>query len=254
MTEPRKSVVKRGLALVALVMALAILASLGTWQAGRYLMRRDIFDRMEEHLPQAIVTVDSATDFAEIPEFRRVRLEGGSLALEHTALIPRRFHKHLPGAWVLAPYVFADGSVVFVQRGWIPEHMEDAPPTSAPDAPLVGLVQMSGIREDVLAREYAAAGRFDLQSLPRLGDLDVALLYDTLDAPRPRADLLVVLGDDYREHASAELPTATYDHITRPYLTPMTHFGYAFLWYGAALLLVWIFWAGWTGRLARGSR
>ena len=142
----------------------------------------------------------------------------------------------------------------FVQRGWIPEHMEDAPPTSAPDAPLVGLVQMSGIREDVLAREYAAAGRFDLQSLPRLGDLDVALLYDTLDAPRPRADLLVVLGDDYREHASAELPTATYDHITRPYLTPMTHFGYAFLWYGAALLLVWIFWAGWTGRLARGSR
>ena len=84
MTEPRKSVVKRGLALVALVMALAILASLGTWQAGRYLMRRDIFDRMEEHLPQAIVTVDSATDFAEIPEFRRVRLEGGSLALEHT--------------------------------------------------------------------------------------------------------------------------------------------------------------------------
>lgn len=250
--------VLRVLAVLALVICLAILGSLGTWQASKYLLKRHTFALMDERLTLPVVPVSSASDLVEELDYRRVQLRDGALDNERSVLVSRRFHKNQPGFFVATPYVFEDDSTVLVQRGWVPEKDGEDLASSAPLPPpdsLVGLVYTPrDPRPDDLARESRAAGEFEPGGWQALGELDADLLYDALPhAPPPRTNTLVILGEDFAQNWD-QLPEPTHDYITDPYLTPAVHFGYATLWYGSALLLIWLFWAGWTGRLDPGAR
>lgn len=249
---------KRVAAVIALLVSLAILASLGTWQANRYINKRELFDLMDDRIPREIVSISSATSLDDpAMQFRRVRLEGGEWRWDHSVGVARRFFRNKPGHWVLTPYVFEDGTAVWVQRGWAPDTVwQNVASTPDPDglAP-VGLVQrLAEVVPDPLARGELAEGTFDLTRQPELGELDTGLLHDALGARTSPRDIIIVLGEDYADLRGEHPPIPTVTHITQPYLTPMTHFGYAFLWYGAAVLLCWIFWAGWAGRLDANAR
>ncbi len=243
---------KRFAAIILLFGALAVLLALGTWQAGRFIDKRERFDAMEERLPLAPVRVSTARELEqEDLAWRRVELTGGEWLPSATAGIARRFYKNRPGYWVLTPYRFEDGSVAFVQRGWSPEPVwKDAAGEDLAGYPAIGLLQPLGeVNPDVVARAALEAGEFDIWRTPEIGEPDLEVLYDALQVDDARPTVLVVLGEDYAEVRGEQPPIPDVTHLTQPYLTPMTHFGYAFLWYGAAVLLCWLFWAGWTGRL-----
>ena len=240
-----RSPVLRALAVLALLVCLLILGVLGTWQASRFLDRRVMFEKMETRLALDPLEVTSARALTEDVDFRKVRLEGGGLMLDRTAIIQRRFHKHLAGDWTFTPYAFSDGSMVMVHTGWVPENRPDLY-TNTPAQPLIGMViTPKRTNPDEFARRDDS---FELRDLPRLGEPDAAFLYSRLGefTPPPRFDTIVVLSGPAEPNT---YPTPSFEHITKPYLTPAVHFGYATLWYGSALLLCWLFWAGWTGRL-----
>lgn len=240
---------------LAFAVMLAILISLGTWQAGKYLAKQPRFGKMHERLPREAIVIQSATALEPTStDFRKVRLAGGGFKQKKTVLIGGRFWQREPGLWVLTPYVFADDSVVWVQRGWVPQKKG---PAIAEDAPLPSpdfsggfVYSTSAFEPSIHARRLARKGRLLSRSeLPVLKSLDIELLYDLVDGPDPGRNSIVVLGSDFAEQWESEYPVPTDEHITDPYLTPMKHFTYAVLWYGCSGLLIWLFWAGWTGRL-----
>ncbi len=243
-------------AIVALLAALGILGVLGTWQFSKYLAKRTSWATMNERLEEPPLTIRSATELTAPVDFRRVRLAGGELRPERSALVARRFYENQPGYWVITPYVFADGSTVLIQRGWVPE---DAGPELAKEAEvppgdaLVGMVYTKPVEvPDRVSRDRLSAGEFELDesAWPVLSDVDTDLLYDALPFDGPRRPTTILLGREFaRSWDGSGKIIATDEHVTAPYLTPGTHLGYATLWYGSALLLCWVFWAGWTGRL-----
>ncbi len=238
----------RALALAILAVCLLLLGTLGTWQASRFIERRAIFAQMEVSQALPVAELTSAQQLTEAFDYRNVRLAGGKLLMEKTALVARRFHKHLPGNWTITPYQFSDGSVVIVHTGWLPDARPTDPRT--PPAELTGIVVTpTKVKTDDVARTDRA---FSLDGLPFLGALDTEFLYTTLALPAPpRPNTLVVLTGDEQPNV---YPAPSHAHITNPYLTPAVHFGYATLWYGAGLLMIWLFWAGWTGRLDPSAR
>lgn len=248
-SERPRSPALRVLAVLVLVICLAILFSLGTWQATRFLERRDSFATMEARQAMPVVAVSSADQLGPDLDYRNISLDGGRLRMDLTVVVERRFHKHLAGNWTVTPYQFADNSVVVVHTGWVPEAEVDA--LQSPPAELTGIVVTpKRVKLDDLARRDPA---FSLEGTPRLGELDTALIYDKAEGMKPpaRPNTLVALNGP---EVLQVYPMPSVEHITNPYLTPAVHFGYASLWFGSALLMIWLFWAGWTGRLDPSAR
>ena len=202
----------------------------------------------------------TATQLTDELDYRWVNLEGGRFATDKTAVIPRRFQRHIAGNWLLTPYEFADGSVVIVHTGWIPEGR----PELEGEAPRLAtgiVVTPFEFTEDVLAR---AAPDFSFEGKPRLGELDPGSLYMRMQATTPPRDATYVVLAEQRAPLSRppavapvderEYPQPATEYILNPYLTPSIHLGYAALWYGSLLMLCWIFYAGWTGRLDPGRK
>jgi len=120
-----RSLVVPGLAAAVVT---AILASLGTWQVHRLAWKRELIATVESrtHLPPVAAPSLEATrgrDMADL-DYRPVRLAGRFVpGIEaHVAAMlgePRgRFGG--PGVWVMAPLERADGSIVWINRGFAP--------------------------------------------------------------------------------------------------------------------------------------
>lgn len=238
----------------------AVLISLGVWQASKFAVKRPYFEAMNGRMDEAPLEVDSASDLTEkSTDFRKVELTGGGFERNYTVLIAGRFHEHDRGYWVLTPYVFDDGSAVYIQRGWVPYKggRKIARESPLPPSTFSGGFVYTPIYtdRDPRARKKAKkASPFEAEKMPILAGLDVELLYEQIPYDGPGRRTLIVLGEQFGKSWNHSNPIPTDEHITDPYLTPMKHFTYAVLWFGCAALLVWLVWAGWTGRLDPGAR
>lgn len=241
----------KSVAAVALFLgALGTLLALGTWQAGKFLDKRPRFQQMEERLDRPPVEFRSASRLGDDSvDFRRARLVGGSFDRKHSVLIGEQFDRGRPGFWVLTPYVFADGTSVFVKRGWVPNEnpRELVRETEAPENPVVGIVYPPYAPPEI--EDSADSDPFGRRKLPVVSSLDLEYLHESLPTPGPGRTALIVLGDEFAKDWEPRYPKPSAEHVTDPYLTPGKHLTYTVLWYGCAALLVWLFWAGVTGRL-----
>lgn len=120
-----------GLLLSGLMVALAValLVSLGQWQVRRLAWKQDLIAAVESRPKLPPISVASAEEWRSIdPEaqsYRRARLSGRFLD-DHTvrvftALSRPRGHFGGPGVWILTPLRLDDGSVVYVNRGFVPQ-------------------------------------------------------------------------------------------------------------------------------------
>lgn len=253
--------VLRALSVGALLCALAILAALGTWQGSKFIDKWGTFALMDERLELEPIDISSATQLTDDVDFRPVRLQAGALVPDQTALVVRRFHKHRPGSFVYTPFRFTDGSTVLVQRGWVPEGNAAQIVAGAPlpDQDLLGFVYTPKERTaDLEARERVENGQFSFDPTPEMGEGDTEVLYEAMGddvTPPPRLNTVVVLSEQFASTWPRDgLPEPAWQHITTPYLTPSMHLGYTVMWYGSGVVLMWVFWAGWTGRLNPGYR
>lgn len=135
---------------LATLVALAVLVSLGVWQLQRKQWKDGLVAQIEAraHGEPAAVPPEAAWPrwLAEDDEFRRVHLTGRFLydkeAPVHGLMSGQR-GAPVQGYYLLTPLQQADGSIVIVNRGFVPTELRD--PARRPDSEPPGEVTVTGL-------------------------------------------------------------------------------------------------------------
>jgi surfeit locus 1 family protein len=244
---------RRTLLIPALLTAagLVVLISLGSWQMERKAWKEALIAKLTERLraaPQALparqtwMQLDPAID-----EFRRVAVRATFLPVAaprdrearlYTSGSALRDDVKSPGVFVFAPARLADGGVVVVNRGYLPEPRPGRPaaPVAAPEGPvdLVGVLRWPEAPRWFVSSYNATDDlwfvRDHLAMAAQKGWGTVAPFYIEQEAPAPAGGL------PKPGRLRVELPN---DHLQ-----------YALTWYGLAVVLAAIF-AVWVARLRK---
>jgi surfeit locus 1 family protein len=211
--------------LLVLVLILAMIAA-GFWQLDRRQEKRDrnalITARQDEPVApvEDIVSADQPTDVGDDVRFRRATATG-TYDEANQVLVRNRSFDEAPGSWVLTPLVMDDGTVLVVNRGWVPVTGEQ---TLSPEAaPPEGTVEVDGILEasqtrgsfgptDPTDEVLDTLSRVDLDRYQQQVDGDLYPVWLQLESQAPP------VGDS---------PTP----VDPPELTEGPHLGYAFQWF-----------------------
>lgn len=223
----RRSGFRPGWALtLATLVAFAVLLALGTWQVQRMYWKAELIAMREAGLAADPIEVPSRIDDPAALEFRRATAEG---VFDHDAAFgygAANVGGRL-GHQLLTPLEREDGSVLLVDRGWVPEDWH-APAEALP----AGRVRVTGILRD---RSGGAAGHFTPDNRPERGRF---FWYDMeAIANATGHELLPVVLEAEAEPWPGGHPLGGRTRID----LPDDHLGYAITWYGLAAGLVVIY-------------
>jgi surfeit locus 1 family protein len=126
--------------LIALPLLLTLLG-LGTWQVQRLQWKQALIDERDAALAQPPLTLTSSTSPGAL-RFRRAEATGTFLHERELHLGPR-VHDGKAGLHALTPLRLADGGLLLVNRGWVPEAARD--PGTRPDGQVGGEVTVTGV-------------------------------------------------------------------------------------------------------------
>lgn len=142
---------RRGLFIpIAFVLAvLAVLIALGTWQLERKAWKEALIAELDRKLSAAPTDLPARERWPQLnaaaDEFRRVAFPAefltGEEALVYSSGSSLRPDASGPGYWVFAPVRLTGGSIVIVNRGFVPDGKRDA--KSRPDRPS-GVIDIVG--------------------------------------------------------------------------------------------------------------
>jgi surfeit locus 1 family protein len=143
----RRGLLVPGLAVLA---ALCLLVSLGTWQLERKAWKEALIATLAERVAAAPTDLPSRSAWNSLDrgdmEFRRVTFAAefrhDQEALVYTAGSGLRSDVSGPGYWVFTPARLTDGSVVVVNRGFVPEGRQD--PASRAVGRVSGTIEIVG--------------------------------------------------------------------------------------------------------------
>jgi surfeit locus 1 family protein len=218
----------------ASVLALAVLIALGTWQMQRRAEKHDFLAAVAAKAKSEPVSLEQALAQPD-PRFVRVRIEAAANC--DAQVLVNGFQidgvKTVPGGDVLTPVRMADGSWLYVARGFLPEdvlkelggRIESAPcPSSIAGVAVLTPASDGGYfapKADRAARRWFAYDALDIAKANGLGPVApwVARLEPEPDLeegvyPRPQV-------------YAADIPD---NHLT-----------YALTWYGLALTLIGVY-------------
>ncbi|HET9903559.1 MAG TPA: SURF1 family protein [Xanthobacteraceae bacterium] len=224
--------------------ALAVLIGLGAWQVERLQWKRGLIAALAERLSAPPRPLPPPPSWASLDraalEFRHVVFSAEFLhdkeALVFTAGSNLRPDVSGPGYWVFTPARLPGGSLVMVDRGFVPETAKD--PARRAAGQITGLVDIIGV-----LRWPEERGRFtpaddpgrnlwfvrDPQAVAEAKGLGrVAPFYVAQESPLPPGDL---------PRAGKLAPNL-----------PNRHLEYALTWFGLALVLAAVFAAWLLGR------
>jgi len=136
--------------LVPALLAFSFLIGLGVWQIQRKAWKEGLIAALTARLAVPSEALPPAKAWPQLDrardEYRRVEFTA-TFDNTHEALVfasATAFRPDVsgPGYWVFAPARLADGSVVMVNRGFVPDGRQD--PKSRPDRQIAGPVDISG--------------------------------------------------------------------------------------------------------------
>lgn len=232
--------------LVCLI-CVAILGGLGVWQLQRKVWKENLIAIMTARLdakPQPLPPRSQWTKLTQAnDEFRRVEFTAeflpGKEALVYTAGSPLRSDVKGPGYWVFAPARLPGGSIVVVDRGFVPLDRKDAasPAAGVPKGTIdiVGMLRWPEERSAFTPREEEGGNVWFLRdpaAMSARGHWDAqAPFYVDQESPVPAGGL--------------PKPGKLEVHL------PDNHLQYAVTWFGLAAGLIGVY-AWWmVGRVRR---
>ncbi|HRK17545.1 MAG TPA: SURF1 family protein [Hyphomicrobiaceae bacterium] len=228
--------------LLALV-ALGILAGLGTWQLQRKAWKDKLVAQIDARLkepPKAVTPAQVMTPGAgQLPLYTRVTVEG-RLLHEHERYLFADGREG-SGFHVLTPLEMAPGRIVWVNRGYVPARLRD--PKSRAEGQIAGPTRVTG-----LVREQGERNAFT-------PDNDVAgNLWYWRDLPGLTRSAFPGGGTDgapiaIDAEAKPENPGGWPRGGTTLVKLPNRHLEYAMTWYGLGLTLIGVYLAYATGRI-----
>jgi surfeit locus 1 family protein len=130
--------------------AFILLIGLGTWQVQRKAWKEALIASLTERLDAPPRALPAAPDWprleADQADYRRVAFtatfDHGAEALVFGAASAFRPDVSGPGDWVFTPAQLANGSLVMVDRGFVPEGQKD--PKTRTDGQVAGPVEITG--------------------------------------------------------------------------------------------------------------
>lgn len=235
------------LAVLGLALFLGFLA-LGTWQLERRTWKLALIDRVEQRVHAAPQPLPPRSEWPRVNaadhEYLSVSLQGGWLA--DKTVLTQAVTELGAGFWVLTPLRQDDGTLVLVNRGFVPEGQRAqwlaAPPAGPARATVHGLLRMT-----------EPAGGFLRDNAPaeqRWYSRDVAAIGQALQLSAPLAPFFVDAGlpsalGTPGPAAAESLPPAN-AQWPRPGLTVIrfhnSHLVYALTWYGLAAMVAGAAW------------
>jgi surfeit locus 1 family protein len=237
----------RSLFLPALL-AFVVLIGLGTWQIERKAWKEALIATLAERLATPPQALPSAADWPKLDrdsnEYRRVKFTA-TFDNAHEALVfaaPSAFRPDVtgPGYWVLTPARRSDGSIVIVNRGFVPDARRD--PQSRPQGQIADAIEITGAlrwpddrywftpADDAAHNLWFSRDPAGIAAVKGLDPKTVAPFYVEQEAPTPPGNL----------------PQPGKLVVT----LPDNHLQYALTWYGLAAVLAGVFgfWAATSGR------
>lgn len=226
---------RRWLGYLALVVVFAIACVfLSMWQLARREETRVAIERVEINWDAEPVAIDEVLPrleaFDPADTWQPVAVAGRYLADEQL-LVRGRPYAGNPGFEVLVPFELDDGSVLVVDRGWLPVGNSQDEPDAVPAPPAgeVSIVARLKPGEPTIAGRSAPEGQVATINLPAIADL--------LDVPTYTAAYGLL---DSEDPAAAQRPAA----YPRPAADEGPHLSYAFQWVVFGVLaFIGLFWA-----------
>jgi len=125
--------------------AFVLLIALGVWQVERRAWKLALIDRIEQRVHAAAQPIPSPAAWPAITaasdEYRHVALAGRFLHDRETLV--QAVTEEGPGYWVLTPLNTDDGTLVLINRGFVPTERRDA--STRQDGNPQGRVEVSGL-------------------------------------------------------------------------------------------------------------
>jgi surfeit locus 1 family protein len=171
--KPRSVLALVGLCVGALILFSGFVA-LGTWQVYRRSWKLDLIARVDERVHAPAVPAPGASEWAEVTaansEYRHVRASG--VFLNDFETLVQATTGLGAGYWVLTPLRLADGSIVLINRGFVPPERRDRAAHGASSATspatVTGLLRMTEPGGAFLHQNDPAANRWysrDVQAI-----------------------------------------------------------------------------------------
>ncbi|WP_037478759.1 SURF1 family protein [Sphingomonas sp. PAMC 26617] len=222
MSTPRRGFV-RGAVTVVWLAVIAALIGLGTWQVQRRAWKLDLIARVDARVHAAPVAAPATA--GKDDAYRRVRVTGDYLSGRDTFVQASTVRG--PGFWAITPLRRGDGSIVLINRGYVPARA--ALPPVAGTTTITGLLRLTEPGGGFLRSNVPATDRWysrDVAAIATRRAVSPALPYFIdADASDPRP--------------GAPVGGLTVIHF------PNSHLAYAVTWYilalmGIAGLIYWI--------------
>jgi surfeit locus 1 family protein len=237
---------------IAALLAFIVLIGLGTWQVQRKAWKEGLIGALTERLaapPQALPaqatwpSLDPAND-----EYRRVtftaQFDHAAEALVYGAASAFRPDVSGPGDWVFTPARLADGGIVMVDRGFVPDVRKD--PQSRAEGQVAGPVAITGAMRWPETRHWFTPQDDAAHNLWFIRDPRAIAAAKGLGAVAPF----------YIEQEAPVPPGGLPSPGKIVVNLPNNHLQYIITWYGlaAALVGVYLTWAFGGRRRQKGSR
>ncbi|WP_240232433.1 SURF1 family protein [Devosia lacusdianchii] len=235
MTERRMSPVMRWTFVVLMLALAATCVWLGNWQMQRLAEKEALIAAVDQRLGAEPVPVPPSAEWStldlEALNFQPVSLTGAfrynQTVTVFTSLANANGPASGPGYWVVTPFVLAEGGTVFVNRGFVPQDFQEAAVTDGEgDA---AQVTISGLLRPGEKAGFMTPGPNTSDRIEWVRDPErLAALVDP--ALAPFAPFYV----DLPASAPGELPQGGETVVE----FPNNHLGYAYTWYGFAVVAV----------------
>jgi surfeit locus 1 family protein len=225
------------LPLIAVGLGLAALIALGTWQLERKAWKEALIASVTARATASPIALPAAASWPSLratnDEYRRVKFdavfEHGAEAVIYGAASAFRPDVSGPGYWIFTPARLADGSLVVVNRGFVPDGRQDA--KTRAEGQVLGTVEIVGAlrwpdqrhwftpNDDPAHNLWFARDPQALAAAKGLGP--VAPFYVEQETPVPPGGL--------------PQPGKLFVQL------PDNHLQYALTWYGLAIVLLAVF-------------
>ncbi len=233
-SEPAVAVPRSGRLIWLVILAslfFTLFAALGTWQIYRLQWKLNLIERVEQRVHAAAVQAPQRERWSQVTaasdEYRHVRVSG--VFLHEHAVKVMAVTELGGGYWLLMPLQTADGSIVLINRGFIPSLSYVEPKSPATEITVSGLLRISEPDGGFLRENDAAGGRWysrDVAAIAAARHLSsVAPYFIDQDAQRPNAA---------SADSTAVMPVGGLTVIS----FHNNHLVYALTWYVLALMVL----------------
>jgi surfeit locus 1 family protein len=218
--------------LIGAALCVTGLVALGTWQLDRLAQKEALIADRQTVLAQPPLDLLHLKDASAALPYRRVTVSGRFLHAKELRVGPSP-RQGRAGWQVITPLRRADGGIVLVDRGWVPDSRKD--PQSRAQGQVAGSVTLTGFVRNVTAR-----GPFVPDNDSAKGDwywVDPAAMAAYLNLSNVGPYWIVAARDPHRQIG----PIGS-DRVAMP---ANNHLLYAFTWYALAAslsVLAFVYW------------